>query len=1029
PARFAGEIGVWAGSYNDSYYTENVLRRPDVVEKVGAFQAMVGNEKDFVATRIAHRLDLGGPAISVHTACSTALVALTEAYWALRTGQCDLALAGGAAVTCPQKSGYLHAEGGMLSADGHTRTFDAQASGTVFSDGAAMVVLRRLDDALAAGDRIWAIVRGAATNNDGGAKMSFSAPSVDGQAKVIAKAQAVAGVEPESIGYIEAHGTATPLGDPIEVEGLTQAFARKTSRTQFCGIGSIKSNFGHLTAPAGAAGIIKTAFALDRELLPATVHFRTPNPKIDFGRTPFFVVDKATPWPRSGTPRRAGVSSFGVGGTNAHVVLEEAPLPAERPASTRPWQLFPVSARSAAALEAATRRLADGLERGTADLDDVAFTLQSGRRAFAERRFVVAADAAGAAAALRKAATAGTSGRARERKPPVVFVFPGQGSQYPGMGRGLAAHEPRFAATVARCCEILRPHLDRDLREVIWPEAGDAEAAAELLKQTHFTQPALFAIEYALADLWTSRGLVPDTMLGHSVGEFVAACLAGVFSLEDALGLVALRGKMMQGQPRGSMLSVRLPAREVEPRLRAPLGIAAINAPNLCVVAGPDEAIDAFAKELEAAGTACSRLHTSHAFHSSMMDPIVAPFEERVRAVRLSRPQRPFVSTVTALPITDAEATDPGYWARHLRATVRFADAVAEVWKVPDRVLLEVGPRTTAATLARQVAADPKKQLAISSLEASPEAAAENGALLRATGQLWVAGVAVDLAALHDGERRPRRVPLPTYPFEHKRYWIDPPRAGAAVPAPAPPPPWAGLPAAPMAAASSAASRTSGSFAATPPNRTVSEEATMTAAPGPDRRGRLIARIRTVFEEASGIDLADAEPDASFIELGLDSLSLTQCAQLLQKSVGAKVTFRQLIEDLPTLGSLAEHLDAVLPPEALPAPTPTPTPTPVPVPVPGPRQHLLSRQPLYPRRPTPPCPPSIRPRGAVTPSSRSSRSSCSSWRASSSASAARPPRTPRRRARYRPHRRWCPPPSPLRHLPPWRPVRRRTAPW
>ena len=786
PARFDGLIGTYCGEYNVTYYLNDVLPGLDPADGPGAFAAMLGNEKDFVATRVAHRLDLKGPALSLHTGCSTSLVAVAQAFWALRTHQCDLALAGGVAISYPQRAGHVYQEGGMLSADGHCRPFDAAATGTVFSDGGGLVVLRRLGDALAAGDRVRAVIRGVATNNDGGHKMSFTAPSVEGQAQVVAAALALADVAPREVGYVEAHGTATPLGDPIEVEALTQAFAHGAAGRRSCGLGSIKSNFGHVTAAAGVAGLIKTVLALERELLPATLHYERPNPRIDFESGPFHVVAQPTPWPRGPQRRLAGVSSFGVGGTNCHVVVEEAPLPEPRQA-TPEVELLPVSARSATALEAACARLADRLEAdGDLDLGDVAHTLQTGRRAFALRRAVVARDRAEAVAALRAPAR-GEARAARPRRE-LVFVFPGQGSQQVGMCRGLHEREPFFRGVVAECSEVLKPALGADLRELLYPAGPEDEAAAARLRDTRVAQPALFVVEYALARLYERWGLRPALMMGHSVGEFVAACLAGVMSLPDALALVAERGRLMQAAAPGTMLSVRCPAAELEPRLGPRLSLAAVNAPRLCVVAGPEDDIAALAAGLERDGLACSRLHTSHAFHSWMMDPVVEPFAERVRRVALAPPRLPFVSTVTGLPITAAQATDPLYWARHVRATVRFADALAEAWKDPERVLLEVGPRNVATQLARQSLADPQRQLALATFEGGSDGESEWAALCRAVGRLWAAGLEVDWAAFAPGPRR--RVPLPTYPFERRRHAVEPraplARAAAAPAGPAP---------------------------------------------------------------------------------------------------------------------------------------------------------------------------------------------------------------------------------------------------
>ena len=733
----------------------------------------------------------------------------------------------------------------------------------------------------------------------------------------------MAGVDPATITYLEGHGTATPLGDPVEIAGLTQAFRTGTAARGFCALGSVKSNIGHLDAAAGVAGLIKTVLALQHRQIPPSLHFTEPNPKLDLAESPFFVNTRLREWTGDG-PLRAGVSSFGVGGTNAHVVLEEAPAPVAAAGPGRPRHLLVISGRSQAALAATAARLADHLERyPESDLADVAYTLQVGRHAFAERRWLVAANREEAVRALRAPAAPGSFGTARSSAPPVVFVFPGQGSQYLSMGRSLYDEEPFFRRIVDECASVLESHLGCDLRGVLYP-AGDPEAAAERMRQTRFTQSAIFVVEYALARLWQHWGVEPETMLGHSVGEFVAATLAGVFRLEDALHLVAVRGRMMQEQPTGAMLSVRRPAAEVREILPAALDLAAVNAPRLCVVSGPASEVDAFAERLGRDGIPASRLHTSHAFHSRMMDPVVEPFAAEVRRVQIEPPTRPLISTVTGRPLTTAEATDPLYWARHLRATVRFADAVREAWKVKERVLLEIGPRNTATTLAKQTADDPNAVTAVASLEATSDDGAEWKALLQAAGKLWVAGVPLAWPAVNGGPRR--RVPLPTYPFERVRCWVDPPAPAqvrrifqaappAAVPHPAPAPE-------PAHAA---------------PDPLVTKGYPMTSDrhdPSDGRLDRATAAIRSIIEDATGIALQGVDPSTSFTEIGLDSLALTQCAQLIKRDLGVEVSFRQLIERLTSVAELARHVAPLVVDEKLPGATAPPEPSPEPAPLP-----------------------------------------------------------------------------------------------
>ena len=906
PDATPGPVGVFAGMYNATYFQRHVVAHPELIDKIGAFQVMLGNEKDYIATRIAHKLNLTGPAISVHTGCSTSLVAICQAVYALRYGQCDMALAGGVSVTCPPRSGYLYQEGAMLSPDGHTRTFDANAQGTVFSDGAAVVLLKRLSDALADGNPVYAVIRGCAVNNDGGNKASFTAPSSDGQAAVIAMAHDDAKVDPRSISYVEAHGTATPLGDPIEIEALSKAFRRGTSDTGFCRIGSVKSNVGHTVIAAGATGLIKTALALAEGRIPASVHFDQPNPVIDFAGSPFVVNAQMSDWPRGDTPRRAGVSAFGVGGTNAHVIMEEAPVcPPSEPANGP--QLLVLSARTPAALQQAAEDLAQHLDaQPDLNLADVAWTLAIGRKAFGHRLAVVADSPRDAVTQLRSPGTATAAARSRPaRWSDVVFLFPGQGAQYAGMGRGLYEAEPVFRATFDECAETLRAELGFDLRERVF---GDDPGA---LLPTSTMQPATFAIEYSLARLWMSRGIVPAAMIGHSVGEFVAATLAGVFALPDALRLVARRGALMQAQPAGAMLSVRLALDALLSRLPAGLSLAAENAPGACVVAGPLESVAAFQAQLEADGVACRALRTSHAFHSAMMDPVVAPFLAEVAGIARSEPQLPLVSTATGELLDAATATSAEYWARHLREPVRFAQALGRVVDVPSRVLLEVGPRATLSALSRQHPGVQQQQVAaVATLADTPES--EQTSLRLAAGQLWCRGVTLDLSQF-DRRACRHRVLLPTYPFERRRYWIDAPLSSElAVP--------------PVIAAAAVES----SMPNPVPPLPAAEPVAATAEPVA-RKPRLINQLREVIEDVAGFDLVEADADANFIELGLDSLMLTQVALQLQKTFAVKITFRQLMCDAGSLDCLAALLDRQLPPEAPPATQAAPPPAPLPL--------------------------------------------------------------------------------------------------
>ncbi len=793
----AGPIGLFAGAALNGY------GRGQTGDD--ELLSSINSDPDFLATRVSYKLNLTGPSMTVQTACSTSLVATHLACQSLRAGECAMALAGGISIQQLRAAGYLHQEGGILSPDGHCRPFDAAAGGTVGSDGAALVVLKPLERALADGDTVYAVIKGSAVNNDGALKAGFGAPGVAGQARVIAAAQASAGVAPESIGLIEAHGTATPLGDPIEVAALTEVFRAGTAAAGFCALGSVKSNVGHLNTAAGVAGLIKAVLAVYHGVLPPSLHYERPNPQLDLDGSPFYVNASLRPWAAAAGPRRAGVSSFGIGGTNAHLVLEQPPaLPA--PPATRPCQLLPLSARSEAALEAATDRLAAWLGRNPeADLADVAFTLQRGRRAFPWRRWCRAATAAEAAWALsaRETGRVGAPSQAQPRA--LAFLFPGQGAQYPGMAAGLYASEPLFREQIDACARLLLPHLGVDIRPVIFEESGgestedthgsgqtdaplrtgnqapDADnsqrkAQHSTLTETQYAQPALFAVEYALARLLIAWGLAPEALIGHSVGEYVAACLAGVLSLPDALALVALRGRLVQAMPPGAMLAVLCDPQELDGLLDG-LALAAVNGPAECVVAGPQAAVEALAGRLAARAIEVRHLHTSHAFHSAMLDPAVGPFVQAVGRLALRPPRIPIVSNLTGTWLTDAEATDPAYWGRHLRETVRFGQGVQTLLG-GDRILLEVGPGRVLTGLVRRRPDLPESLLALPTMRHAKEQIADAEALEGALGTLWAAGAPLDWAARRGGERR--RLALPTYPFERQRFWIEPAQAESA---------------------------------------------------------------------------------------------------------------------------------------------------------------------------------------------------------------------------------------------------------
>ncbi len=902
PDKYDGKVGVFCGSYINSYLFYNLSPDREAIEgfvrlqSLDSFLHMITNEKDYLPTRTSYLLNLTGPSINVQTACSTSLVAVAQACQSLLNFESDAALAGGVAIFLPQERGYVHTEGGMLSADGHCRPFSDGASGTVFGSGVGCVVLKRLEDALAEGDNVLAVIRGAALNNDGAHKASYTAPSIKGQSDVISLAQALADVEPDDISYIEAHGTATPLGDPIEVAGLTKAFRRQTDRNQFVALGATKSSIGHLDAASGVAGLIKTVLSLQNEKLPPVLHFERENPEIEFATTPFYVVDKLMDWQRNERPRIAGISSFGVGGTNAHVVVQEAPLP-EPTGPSRPRQLLTLSAKTESALTLMCENLARWLAlHPDSNLADVAWTLRVGRADHPIRTYIVAATHDEAIEKLQ--------GKVESRKLqgelPVTFLFPGQGSQFPEMGRELYENEAVFRETVNQCVAILEPLLGEDLLEILYPSRdGSRVDAAEKLKNTGIAQPAIFVIEYALAKLWMSWGIQPARMIGHSVGEFAAACLAGIFSLEDALTVLANRARLMRDLPGGAMRAVRMSQVEVAPYLTDGVALAAANAPDISIVSGSYEAIERFDARLAAQDIVPIKLHTSHAFHSEMMEPILQPFHDIVAGVTLNAPTIEMISTVSGRVLSAEQATSPTYWTRQLRQPVLFSDAITHAMAQPHQLFLEIGPSKNLSTAAKRHAKRAQQHVIIDSLGHAKKAQPALEAMLEAVGNLWQTGIAFDWENATESRRK---VALPTYPFERKRYWIDPPamrRVGIY----------------PDARAGMSKNNGINSVATTKiENNGINADATKRFAMS-NRRKKIFEKVTEILYELSGIDLVSADGDTSFIELGFDSLTLTQVSTLLKKTLRVNVKFRRLLEDVDTPNALTGLLEETLPAE------------------------------------------------------------------------------------------------------------------
>jgi amino acid adenylation domain-containing protein len=884
PSRCAS-TGVFAGSSMNTYFLRHVLRDRGKVEdftshfQVGRYGELLGALQDFLASRVSYKLGLTGPSMSVSTACSTSLSAVTLACQSLQLHQCDMALAGGVSITFPQARGYFYAEGGIASPDGRCRPYDADAAGTVFGHGAGVVLLKRYDEALRDGDFIHAVILGYGVNNDGAGKVGFAAPSVEGQKEAMLAAYAMADIDPATVSYVEGHGTATPLGDPIEVAALSAVLGGGGAP---CWLGSVKANLGHLDAAAGVTGLIAAASALRTKTLPPLHNFTSPNPRFDLAGTRFAFNRAQTPWAANG-PRRAAVNSLGVGGTNVHVVLEEAPPRETRPETAHRSVILPISAKTAKAAAESARRLADALEQPSAPaLIDAAHTMQDGREQFPVRAAVAASCAGEAAGKLRDAAMR-LDARGAPKAAKVAFLFPGQGSQHPGMGQALYEADIDFRAEADRGLALASDLLGVDLKSKLFPAQPDS-AAEDAIRSTVLAQPALFIVEHATAGVLLRRGVRPDAMAGHSLGEFVAAALAGVFSYDTALRIVIARAKLMAAVEPGAMLSVRLPAEELARRLPPGVDIAAVNSPALSVASGPFDRIEALEAALQADGVAFRRLHTSHAFHSAMMDGVVPALAEIVSRQRLSSPTIPILSSVTGRWLTDAEATSAAYWARHCRETVRFADAVTALAGGDGALLLEVGPGDTLSTLARQCLPKREDVAALQTLPSADEPTAlANDLIGDAIGAVWASGRDVIWP-----ESSGARVPLPGYAFERARHFIE----------------------APAKAAPEIAVRSATPALKEAPKNLESRPASCDQ----DHSDCAYARsIMAILAEVSGESLDGVDPRASFLELGYDSLLLGQVAQRINKTHKANVTFRQLMREYPTIEALAAHLRGAAP--------------------------------------------------------------------------------------------------------------------
>lgn len=885
PTHYDGSIGVYAGTGTNTYYKKNILPNKEILEQVGYLQAETVNEKDYIATRTAYHLNLKGPAVNIQSACSTSLLAVAQAVESIRNGQCDIAIAGGSSITAPIFSGHLYQEGSMLSPDGHCRSFDAAGQGTVFSDGAGVVLLKSLDAAQKDGDTIYGVIKGIGISNDGGNKGSFTAPSTEGQSAAISKAIDDAQISPDAITYVETHGTATPIGDPIEMEGLKMAFGNQ-QKNNYCAIGSIKSNIGHLTAAAGVAGLIKTILAMNNKLIPPSLGFEKPNPSIDFQNSPFFVNSKLSKWDSS-EPLRAGVSSFGVGGTNVHLVVEEYPLEQKKTTTNRPQQLLMWSAKSENSLKGYQAELGHFINAiPVVNLADISYSLNKTRDLFSYRSFLLSNSPIEASKNLLSNDNNNIKNAILKVAPTeLIFLFPGQGSQFLQMGINLYKNEIVYKEAIDRCAVFLLDEIKIDIRDILFPKHITPETEARL-KDTQYTQPSLFVTEYALAQLWISWGVHPTSLCGHSIGEFVAAHLAGIFELNDALRLISIRGRLVSELPGGSMLSVRLSEAELLKLLPETLSIAAINSNVLCVVAGEEEKVIEFSKSLDTIEVANKFLLTSHAFHSNMMDSILETFEAEVNKIQLTKPSLPIVSTVTGTWLTDDEAISSKYWTNHLRDTVRYASAADTLLKIEDTIFLEVGPGQTLTTLTKQQAAG-KTIPAFPSLPMPKNQSNDYNDILTTLGELWLRGIDPDWEAFYSQESR-HKINLPSYVFDRKYCWIDPP-----------------------------------AIQSQSTNSTISDKRNMNhnSIPlfkenKPMRKNTILTKISSIVSQTSGIEYANNVSSHSFLEIGLDSLTLTQLAIKLKKDFNLPITFRQLNEEFSSPSLLADYLDKKLPEEA-----------------------------------------------------------------------------------------------------------------
>lgn len=876
PVRYTGAIGVYAGIGGNSWL-EQLLADESLASTFQGHRLHVTNTGDFLTMRVSYKLGLRGPAITVQTACSTSLVAVHLAVQSLLAGESDLALAGGVTIQVPHPV-RMPFEQGIYAFDGYCRPFDARAQGTVDADGAGVVVLKLLPEAIADGDHIHAVIRGSAVNNDGSDKIGFTAPSVQGQASAIRTAYEVAGIDTGTVGYVEAHGTATPIGDPIEISALTRAFHDGTGRTGFCRIGSVKSNIGHTDTAAGVISLIKTALVVEHGRIPPSLHFETPNPDIDFDASPFVVNSELTEWPEADFPRRAGVNSLGIGGTNAHVIVEQAPS-GDAPTDATGPHLLPLSARTGEALADSAARLADHLSaHPDVPLADVAWTLQTGRREFEYRTHAVSTDHSAAARLLRAAEPVSSS----PDLPQLTFLFPGQGGHHPGMARELYECWPAFRDRFDQCTGLLEANLGASIRKILLADPSEEQAfaaAGKSLDSTDMAQPTLFTLEYSLAGLWQSWGVSPSSVVGHSLGAYVAACTAGVLSLADALNLVVERSRLLGGLPAGAMLAVMLSETDLRSCLPDELSVAAVNDAAQCVVSGTVDAVAKFQDDLNDRDVASRRLRNFSPGHSHLLDTVLSEFGSRVQEVELRAPEIPWISDMHGRMVSPGEARDPRYWVEHLRKTVRFADALSTALDTRPGIFLEVGPGKTLTSLARRHRAVSPQHALLTSLPSRIEKTSALSTVLDTAGSLWSRGFSLAWDRMQSAQRR--RVPLPTYPFQRKRFAPSTPAGGAS---PGPPQ------SSPLPVRADRASE-----------RSELHQVPIAATTRIEQE-RLLA---DAFSEVLG--LQEIMVDDNFFDLGGDSLIAVQLANVISRVFDVKIPVRTILLS-PSVSELLPHL-------------------------------------------------------------------------------------------------------------------------